>query len=509
MTLVNSLKRWWRPRQEVRDPLAEMCASYADRIREQACRKSGPGGRVGVLITPWQSTAVPLYSIECALMLAAAGCEVTVFYDATDLIENSPAPTHLEPLEKLLGSLPKSILLIRVSAAATAASESDVKRVEELFQVNAISRMRGEQMAASFLPDRPAAAEAIAGHFGCVRQALEPCELDWLLLPGGIYGLSGIYVAVARERGLAFTTYDSGAGLLRLSHDCVAAHLDDIPVALGLLEEWLGAGSPIRSQVLEAAERESQMRRQGKDDLNYQVAAARGVQTRAYEILIPLNVRWDSAALQRQRLFPSVESWLEAILEWIAERKDIAVCIRQHPVERHAFGKSSDNYSPLLERFAGLGDRLRFVPAAEETSTYDLLETARVVLPHTSTVGVEAAMLGKPVLLSARTYYDGLGFTHAPVTVDEYFVAIASALAGALEPSAEARERAALVYFLTQRCALLHSAFTPHPADFPNWIKIPAEDLWERPELADVREALLTRAPLPFIRAKRLLGNAG
>ena len=44
-------------------------------------------------------------------------------------------------------------------------------------------------------------------------------------------------------------------------------------------------------------------------------------------------------------------------------------------------------------------------------SSYALIEQADAVLVHASTIGLEAALLGKPVLVSADVHYRGKGFT--------------------------------------------------------------------------------------------------
>ena len=90
----------------------------------------------------------------------------------------------------------------------------------------------------------------------------------------------------------------------------------------------------------------------------------------------------------------------------------------------------------------------------------------------------------------------------------EYFALIGRALAGELEVSAAAKRSATLTYYFTQRCAYLRTKFTPVPDDFRAWCATPPAELWAQPELADLREALLTRRPLPFVQHKRFFLSA-
>jgi hypothetical protein len=323
-------------------------------------------------------------------------------------------------------------------------------------------------------------------------------------MPGGFFGLSGVYVAVARKLGLAFSTYDSAVGVLRLAHDSVAAHLGDLPKTYSSLQPLWRENSERQRKVIDLARAEIEERASTKDFRQFQVAPATARDDLAYDLVVPLNIRWDSAALGRQRLFPSVQAWLTALLSWVSEHPSATICIRQHPRERLDFARSNDRVEPLLNRFARLGTRLRFVEASEPINTYDLLRHARVVLPHTSTVGIEAAMLGKPVVLSAHCYYESFGFCQVPETPDEYFELIERAVTDGLPVSDSQMEDAALAYYLTQRCAFLRTDFTAHPVDAQKWLRRSPDELWSLPELSDLREALLTREPLSMIRHRRL-----
>ena len=180
----------------------------------------------------------------------------------------------------------------------------------------------------------------------------------------------------------------------------IAAHLADVPSAFRSLRERLAPAE--RETVLAMGRAELDDRFNARDFRHFQVTPATGRDDLRYDIFVPLNIRWDSAALGRQRAFPSVADWLDAVLTWVGTKPGVTICIRQHPRERLDFAKGSDNLAPLLQRHAALGERLRFVAADEPLNSYDLLRHARVVLPHTSTVGIEAALLGLPVILGTR-----------------------------------------------------------------------------------------------------------
>ncbi len=499
---LNRLRSLFAPAKRKRhDPFFDLVDAFRARSEEWPTDVPKSGARVGILVTPWLSTAVPFFALECAEMLRRAGLVPVLLFDSADVIQNSSDPSHSDALRRLLTERFSTFELRNAATSELQPRSGDDALAEPIFRENSIWRSRGESRADGFMVENTAALALIAAHFGYVRGLLAAAQLDSLLIPGGIFGLSGLYVAIARELGLKFSTFDGGSGVLRFCQQGIAAHLADVPRTFLRLRGSLAPAT--RETALAMGRAELDDRCNARDFRHFQVAAATGRDDLRYDIFVPLNIRWDSAALGRQRAFATVTEWLDSLLTWVSAHSSVSVCIRQHPRERLDFAKGSDNLAPLLERHAALSERLRFVAADEPLSSYDLMRHARVVLPHTSTVGIEAALLGLPVVLGAAVYYEDLGFCHKAATREEYFALLESALAGALRPSDSQRDDAALAYYLTQRCAFMQAEFTAHPDDFRKWVNIPHEELWALPEPADFRTALLSGEPLSFVRHTR------
>ncbi len=455
-----------------------------------------------MLVTPWLSTAVPFFALECAEMMRRAGEFPVILLDSTDIVQNASDSAHGFVLRGLIEKGFANWEVIPVTSASPARSPQDVDLAESIFRENAIWRSRGESRASEFMEQNAAARARIVQHLARVRSFIKSARIERLLIPGGIFGLSPLYVAMARELGISFATFDGGAGLLRLAQQGVAAHLADIPVAFQKLRASLDIEQFEKIQQQGRAELED--RTNARDFRQFQVSAATGRDDLRYDLFVPLNIRWDSAALGRQRAFSDVAAWLDALLTWVAARPGVTICLRQHPRERLSFAKGNDSLAPLLARHVALGERLRFVAAEESLNSYDLMRHARVVLPHTSTVGIEAAVLGLPVLLGAAVYYEDLGFCQKAKTSEEYFALLDQVLRGQHVPTAVQRDAAALAYFLTQRCAFMQTDFTAHPDDFRQWVQQPHEALWGKNEPADFRIAFLNGEPLALVRQRRL-----
>jgi len=491
-------------------PVDEMCVTYRLRLAQWAALPAPPARslRVGVVITPWLASGVPIFSLECALGLRQAGARVKIFWDASNLMGNAPHHREAEPLAALLRQLPADVEYITVAEHEEFAAADDGGLCEAILHENAIHRMRGESRIGDFMEQYPEALQATRRHLAKVHQLLRVEPLDFVLIPGGVYGLSAVYLAAAQRLGLAVTTYDCDYGMHIFAHGGVACHQVDLVAAAELLEKYLLPRPAERKRIIAAAEAELQARMEGRDALRSQeVAAARNPEG-DYNILVPLNLRWDTAALSRQRLFASVEDWVLALLAWAETEPDARICFRQHPGERFEAAHCVDDVGALISRHNRVGDRVRFVAAADKVSTYDILRTVKVVLPFTGTVGVEAGMLGHPAIISTQCYYGSFPFACSAETRADYFHLVHEALSDHLPVTSEAREKASLLYYLTALCNMVKTSFTAAPNDVLEWLQVSPQELWLRPENVDLVEALMTRSPLAFIRARRFAEEA-
>ena len=68
-----------------------------------------------------------------------------------------------------------------------------------------------------------------------------------------------------------------------------------------------------------------------------------------------------------------------------------------------------------------LPDHIHLVGPREKLNTYDLIEIADLGLVYTTTVGLEMAMSGIPVIVSGQTHYRNRGFTFDPDSWVAYF----------------------------------------------------------------------------------------
>lgn len=148
--------------------------------------------------------------------------------------------------------------------------------------------------------------------------------------------------------------------------------------------------------------------------------------------------------------------------------------------------------------------RIYFFGADSTVNSYDLAQSSRVVLPFTSRIGIESAMLGLPVVLSSLCFYADAGFCHSASTREEYESLIDQAIGGSLSPDAEAIERAHIAYYLIENCMELKSDFTPAPEDFERWVNISPKLLWKSANNSLIVKSLLGRVPLGVVNFNRI-----
>jgi hypothetical protein len=317
------------------------------------------------------------------------------------------------------------------------------------------------------------------------------------VVPGGVYGTSGLLLDEAAARGWRVATFDTDRRIAQICVSGVAAQNGDIPAAFHAL--W-DSGPTARQKAVEVAEAEFRDRCETRDEYGFQVAPASRTEDGTENcILIPLNVEWDTAALGRHAAFESTADWLVSTVKELLALDAGPVVVRQHPSERRKLQRSRLDIASLLKSRFGDDPRCRFVAADDPISSYDLLRSARLVLPYVSTIGIEAAAMAKPVLISGRCYYGELGFVWSTASRDEYFELLHRGLRGELPLLPGQVERAWLCYYLVAVRNRVSTDFTPHPDDFWTWCQQAPSSLFSDPVVSAILEAIDTGVPISLL----------
>jgi hypothetical protein len=136
-------------------------------------------------------------------------------------------------------------------------------------------------------------------------------------------------------------------------------------------------------------------------------------------VVMATNVLGDSLTLGRQVFSETMTRWLERTVEYFSRRPDIQVVVRVHPGEVKTRGPSMVDV--VHKTLPQLPENIHIVGPRDKTNTYDLIGVAKLGLVYTTTVGMEMAMSGLPVIVAGQTHYRGKGFTLDPDSWMAYF----------------------------------------------------------------------------------------
>jgi hypothetical protein len=142
--------------------------------------------------------------------------------------------------------------------------------------------------------------------------------------------------------------------------------------------------------------------------------------------LIPTNVLGDSLTIDRQHFTGTMTEWIRRTMDHFSNHPEFQLVIRVHPGEQIGWGPSV--YDILLEYLPELPENIHLLPADADVNTYDLIDAADVGLVYTTTVGMEMAMSGLPVIVVGQTHYRSKGFTIDPDSWDSFFHVLDNAL---------------------------------------------------------------------------------
>ena len=264
-------------------------------------------------------------------------------------------------------------------------------------------------------------------HAGAMLKLLESQQPDVVIVPNGSMLEFGITFDVARLLGIQTITYEFG----EQSERVWMAHNDDV-MRQDTSEMWQACKTIPLSDDEWARVKDFFSTRQGGGlwenfSRRWQGTASQGAESARTDlgldsrpiVLLPTNVLGDSLTLGRQIFSESMTEWLVRTINYFWQRSDMQFVIRVHPGESIGWGPSV--YDILNEKFHDFPENIHLLPAGAKVNTYDLVKTADLGLVFTTTVGMEMAMSGLPVVVTGQTHYRNKGFTLDADTWESYF----------------------------------------------------------------------------------------
>jgi hypothetical protein len=250
---------------------------------------------------------------------------------------------------------------------------------------------------------------------------------DVVIVPNGTVQELGIVYRVARHLNIKTVTYEFGdqrqriwlaqnTEVMRQDTDGLWKARQDTPLTPAQME---------RLQSLFVARQRASMwenfARLWQDTPatgGEQARQALGLDSRPI-VLLATNVLGDSLTLGRQIFSSSMAEWITRTVQYFTGRPDVQLVIRVHPGEILTHGLSMvDVVKSVLPR---MPEHIRLIKPDDKLNTYDVMEVADLGLVYTTTVGLEMALMGLPVVVTGKTHYRERGFTSDPDTWVSYY----------------------------------------------------------------------------------------
>ena len=145
--------------------------------------------------------------------------------------------------------------------------------------------------------------------------------------------------------------------------------------------------------------------------------------TAEFEQIIPIftNVIFDTSQPHANTLFEDMFTWLNAVLEVVRENPKTLFIIRAHPDEMRLRKASLETVANwIADRRAADEPNVIFIPPHETLSSYELIQYSKFVMIYNSTIGMEAAIMGMPVLCAGKARFTQYPTVFFPQNVGAY-----------------------------------------------------------------------------------------
>jgi hypothetical protein len=131
------------------------------------------------------------------------------------------------------------------------------------------------------------------------------------------------------------------------------------------------------------------------------------------------HLLWDAALAPQQAIYQNIFNWLEDTIEVGSQMKETHFVIKSHPAEL-SIGTNQRVGDWIDAEYDSLPSNFTFLPPDTDVNTYSLIRDLDAGIVYASTVGLEMAYNGVPVVTGGYPPYHGFGLTYDPSTQAEF-----------------------------------------------------------------------------------------
>lgn len=142
-----------------------------------------------------------------------------------------------------------------------------------------------------------------------------------------------------------------------------------------------------------------------------------------YRQVVPVftNVIFDTSQPHSNVVFPHMFAWLDAVVEIARAHPETLFVIRAHPDEARPGKESRESVAAWVRANAiHAQPNILFVEPQQYFSSYELIQRSKFVMVYNSTIGLEASVMGAPVLCAGKARFTQLPTVFLPPTIEAF-----------------------------------------------------------------------------------------
>ena len=134
---------------------------------------------------------------------------------------------------------------------------------------------------------------------------------------------------------------------------------------------------------------------------------------------IMAHINWDCVSDYSPMAYDTFDSWIFNTIKEAIQISDVQWLVKVHPAE--AWDNPKSGVQRFIQRhFPYLPPHVKVISAEDNINPLDFTQLVDGGVTVYGTVGLELALLGKPVILAGEAHYGGKGFTYDGLSRDYY-----------------------------------------------------------------------------------------
>ncbi|MCB2213792.1 hypothetical protein KQH50_00200 [bacterium] len=196
-----------------------------------------------------------------------------------------------------------------------------------------------------------------------------------------------------------------------------------------------------------------------------------------FEQVVPVftNVIFDTSQPHANVVFPDMFVWLDTVLETAKAHPETLFVIRAHPDESRPGKASRESVADWVRRTqADSLPNVDFIGPDAYFSSYEMIQRAKFVMIYNSTIGMEAAIMGAPVLCAGQARFTQLDTVFFPQSRDAYLEQLERFLAAdsVSPPEAHRVNARRFLYYQLYRTSLPFDRYIEPDGIWPGFVKL-------------------------------------